>query len=41
MDRAAILEELKFYLQSLIDFGDDVDPGEVLEKIEELEEIYE
>lgn len=41
MDRAAILEDLKFYLRSAIDFGDTIDPEDVLDLIEELEEIYE
>lgn len=41
MDREAILEALKAYLRAAIDFGDTIDPEDVLELIEELEEIYE
>lgn len=40
IDRVAVLEELKFWLQSAIDFGDFLEPVEVLDKIAELEELY-
>lgn len=41
MDREAILEDLKDWLRGYVDFGDEVTPEEVLERIEFLEEIYE
>lgn len=41
MDREQIIDDLKNWLGDKIEFGDEVSPYEVLEKIEELEELYE
>lgn len=41
MDREQILEDLKQWLRNIIAFGDEVDPQDVLDEIEYLEEEYE
>lgn len=38
--RKALIKELKGWLQDAIDFGDELEPQEVLDYIEELEKLY-
>lgn len=41
MDRAQILEDLRNWLMDIEAFADEVTAGDVLEKLDELEELYE
>lgn len=41
MDRAAVLEDLKEWLQGFVKSGALVPPQMALDKIDELEELYE
>lgn len=41
MDRQALIEDLKNWLFDLEAFGDTIEPEDVLERIAQLEELYE
>lgn len=41
MDRAQILEDLKAWADAAISYADEITPEDLLEKIDQLEELYE